>query len=466
MTPRTTSPDMTSNRWHFLLLLAGLALLALPAALQAQSWGVVEQKVTAADGAAGDIYGAAVAIDGDLAIVCNEWDDPNGTDSGSVYAYSWNGTNWQFDQKFSPADNQPGDNFGRAVVIQGDLAVVGTHWDDDLGSNSGSAYVYRHNGSQWVEQQKLLASDGQAGDQFGDTISVDGDWLAIGSWQEDQGGANAGAVYMFRSNGSAWVPTQKLIAPDAAANDQFARYISLSGDKVLVGAWKDDAPSFDSGSAYVFRYNGAEWTFEQKLVAPDGASGDYFGWGCALRDDVAVVGAYRDDDLGTDSGATYVYRFNGSSWVFNQKLLPSDGVAYDWFGYTTVLTGNRLVIASMVAPVGTGSGHAYVFKDNGSQFVQQARLDPSDGADQDKFGFHLAASGGLILVGAWRDDDHGSDSGSAYFYRCSYMQPPSTLRDVIRRMGKDLGFNPSKPPGGPVGGPTTTPPTSAPGKCW
>jgi len=466
MSPRTMPPVMTRVRKLLPLLIAGLALLALPVGLNAQTWGVVEQKVTAADGAASDIYGAAVAIDGDLAIVCNEWDDPNGEDSGSFYAYSWTGTAWQFDQKFSPSDAQAGDNFGRAIWLDGNRAFVTAHWDDDKGSKAGSAYYLEHNGTQWIQKQKLTASDGQANDRFGNAVSFDGDWLAIAAWLEDAGGGSAGAVYMFRWNGSAWIQHKKLVAPDSAGGDQFGRYVSVSGNKVLIGAWKDDAPSFDSGSAYVFRYNGAEWVLEQKLLAPDGATQDYFGWACALRDDVAVVGAHWDDDLGSNSGSTYVYRFNGLTWDFEQKLLPSDGVANDWFGYTTVLTGNRLVVASMVAPLGTGSGYAYVFKFNGNQWVEQVKLVPFDGADQDKFGFHLAASDGLVLVGAWRDDDHGSDSGSAYFYRCSYMQPPSTLRNLIRRMGMDLGFNPAKPLGGPTGGPTATPPASAPSKCW
>jgi hypothetical protein len=456
---------MTSVRWHLLLLLTGLALLALPAVLQAQTWGIVEQKVTAADGAAGDIYGAAVAIDGDLAIVCNEWDDPKGTDSGSIYAYSWDGSAWQFDQKLTPTDGQGGDNFGRAVWLDGNRAVVTAHWDDDKGNNAGSAYYLEYNGTLWVQKQKLTASDGQPFDRFGNSVSFEGNWLAIAAWLEDTNGSSAGAVYMFRWNGSSWVQDQKLQAPDAAGGDQFGRYVSLSGSKVLIGAWKDDAPSTDSGSAYVFRYNGAEWTLEQKLAAPDGASQDYFGWGCALRDDVAVVGAYWDDDLGTNSGSAYVYRYNGATWNFEQKLLPSDGVAQDWFGYTTVITGNRIVVASMVAPAGTGSGYAYVFRFNGNQWVEKAKIVPFDGADQDKFGFHLAADDGLVLVGAWRDDDHGSDSGSAYFYRCESLRPPPTLRDVIRRFGKQLGFTPVKPLGGPTGGPPT-PTSSAPGKCW
>lgn len=446
-------------------LFVACALLALPAGLHAQGWGISEQKVTAFDMAAGDIFGAAVAIDGDLALVCNEWDDPNGTNSGSIYAYSWNGSSWQYDQKFSPSDGQLGDNFGRSVCMQGNLAVVGTHWDDDNGSKSGSAYVLQHDGLQWVEQQKLLASDGQANDAFGATVSIDGIWLAVGAWQEDQKGSNAGATYMYRLVGSSWVQAQKIVAPDGAGGDNFGRYVSVSGDCVLIGAWMEDQGGADAGAAYVFRYKGSEWVFEQKLVAFDAAPVDRYGWVTALQGDVAVVGAYEDDDLGNKSGSVYVYRHDGNSWVFEQKLLASDGTAGDWFGYSLALSGDRLTVSSIVAFAGVGPGHGYVFRYNGNQWVERQKLTPSDGADQDKFGFQIALSGSVVLSGAWRDDDAGPDTGSAYFFHCESVQPPPSPFGAIRRFAKDLGFGSGLPPGG-ASGQLGDPPSPAASHCW
>ena len=462
-----TKPTTTTRAWEsFPIRVLGCALLVLSTGLHVFAAQITDQKVTAFDMAAGDIYGAAVAVDGELAIVCNEWDDPNGLDSGSIYAYHWNGTQWQFDQKFSPADNQLGDNFGRSVCMQDGVAVVGTHWDDDKGLNSGSVYVLEHDGNEWVERQKLTAADGQPDDRFGNSVSLDGDWLAVSAWLEDQGGNSAGAVYLFRHNGSAWVQDQKLLAPDAAGGDNFGRYVSVSGDKVLIGAWKDDVGGGNSGSAYVFRHDGENWVHEQKLVAFDRAAGDLFGWVCSLRDDVAVVGAYADDELGSNSGSVYIYRFNGSSWVLETKLLASDGVANDWFGYCTAISGNRLLVAA----TGNGSGRAFVYRYDGAQWVERARIAPSDGADQDKFGFHVAISGGVLLSGAWRDDDAGPDTGSAYFYRC---KPPIQLApspdDLLRiRLGRflktQLGFSLPKSSGPPSSGPPGAPRT--PTDCW
>ena len=273
------------------------------------------------------------------------------------------------------------------------------------------------------------------------SVSLDGDWLAIGAWHEDQGGSNAGAAYMFRYNGAAWVQDQKLLAPDASAADDFGRYVSLSGERVLIGAWKEDQGGADAGAAYIYRYNGAEWIFEQKLVAFDASGGDFFGWVTALQGNVAVVGAYQADDQGTDSGAVYIYRHDGASWVFEQKLLASDGVAQDWFGYSLSMSGDRLAVAALVGPAGSGSGYGYIFRHDGSQWVEKQKLQPSDGADQDKFGFQLALSEGVLLSGSWRDDDAGPDTGSAYFFRCTTLVPePPGAWDAIGRLSKKLGL--------------------------
>jgi hypothetical protein len=452
---------MTGTHLPLRLLYAGSALLALGCALPAQGLGIVEQKVTAFDMAAGDIFGAAVALDGNLALVCNEWDDDNGTDSGSIYAYHWDGTAWQFDQKLDPADNQAGDNFGRAVFMQGNLAIVSSHWDDDNGFHSGSAYVYEHDGSQWIEQQKLLPSDGQANDNFGNSLSFDGEWLAIGADREDQGGNNAGAIYIFRDTGSAWVQTQKLLAPDAASLDFFGRCVSVSGDWAVIGAWKEDQGGADAGAAYAFRYNGREWVFEQKLMAFDAAPGDLYGWATYVQDDVAVVSSYHDDDHGSDSGSVYVYRLDGLTWVFEQKLHAADAAAGGWFGYSLSISGNRLAVAA----TGTGSGYAYMFRYDGTQWVERQKLTPSDGANQDKFGFQLAISGGTVLSGAWRDADAGPDTGSAYFYHCTSLLPPPSPFGLIQRFGQSFGFGPYPSPGTLPQSPAGMASRAAPA-CW
>ena len=376
-----------------------------------------EQKVTDPHGAAGDIYGAALAIDGDMALVASEWDDDKGTDSGAVFVFRCTGSSWQRVQKLVPSDGQAGDNFGRAVSLSGNTALIGTHWDDDNGNESGSAYVFNYNGSQWIQAQKLLAADGQAGDRFGNTVFVQGDVLAVGAWLEDQGGSAAGAAYVFRFNGTQWVQEQKLQASDKEAGDNFGRYVYIDGDALIVGAYHDDDGGSNAGAAYVFRYSGAEWVEEQKLVAWDAAAFDNYGWSCAILGDVAVVGAFQDDDLGSNSGSAYVYRFNGTNWLPEQKLLASNGVANDRLGYTVVMDRNHILLTAPASlTVGAGPGAMYLYRQTSAGWIEQQIFAPSDGAPQDAFGFHADLDGHVALTGSWRDDDAGPDTGSAYFY--------------------------------------------------
>lgn len=379
---------------------------------------VGEQKVKSPDLAAGDIYGAALAIDGDVALVASEWDDDNGADSGAVFVYRCNGTSWRQEQKLKPADGQAGDNFGRSVSLHGNVAVVGAHWDDDNGINSGSVYVFRYDGKKWVQEQKLLAADGQADDRFGVSVAIDLDVIGVTAWLEDPvGNNNAGAAYIFRHDGNQWVQEQKLGASDAAQGDHFGRYICVSAGVAIVGAWHEDAGGSNAGAAYIFRHDGIQWFEEQKLVAWDAATDDSFGWACSLLGNVAVVGAYGDDDLGTESGSAYVYRFDGLAWQPDQKLLASNGTDGDRFGYATAMDGNQILVTAPVAlQVLGGPGAIYVFRYNGADWVEHRKFVPSDGAAQDAFGFHGDLSGRVALTGSWRDDDAGPNSGSAYFY--------------------------------------------------
>ena len=146
--------------------------------------------------------------------MASEWDDDQGKDSGAVFVYRCNGRQWVEEQKLLPDDGQAGDNFGRSLELDGNLAVVGPHWDDDNGEKSGSVYAFRYNGTSWVQEQKLLASDGSKDDRLGNTVSIDGNVIVAGAWKKNGGGKSSGAAYVYRFNGLQWVQEQKLIASD------------------------------------------------------------------------------------------------------------------------------------------------------------------------------------------------------------------------------------------------------------
>ncbi len=257
------------------------------------------------DGAVDDRFGKSVSVSGDVALVGASRDDDNGASSGSAYVFRWNGTAWVQEQKLRPDDGAAGGRFGVSVSVSGDVGLVG-------------AYVFRWNGTTWVQEQKLLADDGAPGDGFGVSVSVSGDVALVGASGDDDNGTNSGSAYVLRWNGTAWVQEQKLLADDGAIGDWFGFSVSVSGDVALVSALQDDDNGFSSGSAYVFRWKGSAWVQEQKLLPEDGAGGDLFGSSVSVSGDVALVGAWQDDDNGWNSGSAYVFLWNGTAWIQEQ----------------------------------------------------------------------------------------------------------------------------------------------------
>ncbi|MHC4698192.1 MAG: FG-GAP repeat protein, partial [Planctomycetota bacterium] len=238
--------------------------------------------------------------------------------------------------KLTASDAVANHNFGKSVSVSGDVAVIGAVYDHDGGFYSGSAYAYRYNGSSWIEQAKLTASDAAAYDYFGHSVSVSGDVAVIGAYGDR---IDSGSVYVYRYNDSSWIEEAKLTASDAAAGDYFGYSVTFSGDVAVIGAHYDDDGGTNSGSAYVYRYSGSSWIEEAKLTASDAAEYVHFGSSVSVSGDMAVIGAHWDNDGGSRSGAAYVYRYNGSSWIEEAKLTASDAAEYDYFGSSVSVSG-------------------------------------------------------------------------------------------------------------------------------
>lgn len=308
----------------------------------------------------------------------------------------------------------------RGVSVSETVALVGAYKDDNVGTDSGSAYVFRHDGSTWVQEQKLVASDAAAYDKFGGAVAIDGNVAVVGAFGDNN---SAGSAYVFRYNGSTWVEEQKLVASDGASLDWFGGDVAVSGNTIVVGAYRQASYR---GSAYVFHYNGTTWTQQQKLLATDGVSGDRFGFSVSVYDDVALLGAYTKK-FGTLSsvGAAYVFRYNGSTWIQEQKFLPNDTTrAYQYFGNSVSFFGNLAVVgAYQDADLGLAAGSAYVFRFGGSTWASEGKLYASDAAQNDYFGFSVSAGDETVAVGApnsgrsfWNLTD---GEGAVYVFRNS-----------------------------------------------
>ena len=259
-------------------------------------------------------FGMSVSISGDYAIV----GAPN-TGKGAAYIYKFDGINWVNEQKIVALDGAASDGFGCSVSISGNYVIVGANGDDDAGTSSGSAYIFKFDGTTWDQQQKLTASDAMDDDYFGSSVSISGDFVIVGAYRNDEVWTNAGSAYIYKFDGTTWGSEQKLTAPDKNHNDEWFGYsVSISGDLAIVGAIYDESLK---GSAYFYKFNGTTWGGAQKLTATDGVAGDQFGCSVSISGDYAIVGAYEDQvgDV-NKAGSAYIYKFDGTKDMIQIKL--------------------------------------------------------------------------------------------------------------------------------------------------
>lgn len=367
--------------------------------------------VGASDGQEDDYFGASVSISSDVCIIGADEDDNGGVNTGSAYVFRFEDPNWVEEVKLTAFDGQADDFFGGSVSVSGDVCVIGARGDDDNGDASGSAYLYYFNGSEWVYEEKLIASDGAELDRFGWSVSISGDVCIVGAKNDYDNGNGSGSAYIFRFDGGQWVEEQKLTASDGATLDNFGYSVSMGSGICLVGAWADDGYA---GAAYVFRYNEPNWVEEAKLVASDWAEDDWFGTSVAIDDDVCVVGAVGDDDDGPQSGSAYVFRFSGSTWIEESKLTASDGTYYDGFGESVSIKDGVCVVSAPRNPFsGDESGSVYIFRYNDPNWVQADKVTAFDGDQYDYFGSSVSIDSRTVVVGA---DGKAWNTGGAYMY--------------------------------------------------
>jgi UDP-3-O-[3-hydroxymyristoyl] glucosamine N-acyltransferase len=287
-------------------------------------------------------------VDGDTAVIGSFFDDDNGNNSGSAYVFTRSGTAWTQQAKLIASDGAAHDVFGESVGVDGNTAVIGARLDDDNGVASGSAYVFIRSGTTWAQQAKLAAGDAAALDRFGLSVAVDADTAVIGAHLDDDNGGASGSAYVFTRSGSAWTQQQKLTASDGAASDFFGISVAIDADTAVIGASGGDDNGAGSGSAYAFTRIGGMWSEQAKLTASDGAALDRFGFSVAVDADTAVIGARLDDDRGTDSGSAYVFTRSAGMWSEEAKLTAGDAEAFDQFGFSLAVDGDTTVIGAFV----------------------------------------------------------------------------------------------------------------------
>jgi hypothetical protein len=324
-----------------------------------------------------------------------------------------------FSTKLVAPGGGPGAQVGETAALSGDFAVLGAPFHDAVGANSGAAYVFRRvGGVSWASVQRLTPHDLAPGDYFGDAVAVSGNTVLVGSPFDDDLSDASGSAYVFEWNGSSWVQAQKLLASDGSALDLFGSAVAIGGDLAVVGAYEDDDPYFGAGSAYVFRRTAGTWIETAKLKASDSAVDDRFGWAVATDGVRVIVGARDHDAGGEDGGAAYIYEEWSGQWL-QRKLTANDGAAFHSFGTSVAIQGNRALVGSVRATGSASfSGAAYVFDRLPSgTWIQTAKLSAPGQLPNDQFGWSVALDGDRAIVGARLHDAPGAlDSGAAYFF--------------------------------------------------
>lgn len=383
-----------------------------------------EQKVKALDGHAEAWFGSAVAIDGDYAMVGAHNSTVDGKHSqGAVYVFKRVGNQWQQIRKLVAADGAAGDQFGRTIAMHGDMAIINAPLAT-IGANiwQGAAYVFRRNGDDWTQAQKLVDDDGEAFRTFGTCVALDAGHALVGSGGSSHGGQRIDrALHVFRRQAASklpWSQSQTIATPLADdPTSAFAASVAIAGKYALIGA-----PTASSGGnpgrgvVYAAQEQGGTWVLVDKIAASDGEARANFGLSVSVDGDVAVIGAPGATINGNISqGAAYVMLRSSPGWKEAHKLTANDGARINLFGASVSIDKGAILVGAYAAD--NYRGAAYVFERTGSAWTQTSKLQASDGLAGSVYGYYSVIQAKTALVGAYTATVDGAvKRGAAYFH--------------------------------------------------
>lgn len=363
--------------------------------------------VAASDAASNDNFGYSVSMDGNYAIVGAPYKKVgNNADQGKAYIFYYNGSVWVQQTVLTASDGTAGDEFGLSVSMHGNYAIVGSPTKTvGANTNQGKAYIFHYNGSAWVQQAALTASDGAAGDLFG-IVSINSNYAIVGA-QGKTVGSNfrQGKAYIYENNGSTWVQQAILTAGDGASTDYFGYSVSIHGSRVIVGAPNKKINNITMhGKVYIFSYNGSTWVQQAFPARTDAAAGDYYGYSVSMYGDNAIVGASgKTVGNNINQGRAYIYNYDGSNWLLQTSLTAVDGIANDFYGNVSIYGNFAMVGVHRKTLSGNfEQGKAYIYQLQGGVrwVLLQAITDPS-GVANDHFGLSVSMSNNRFVIGAY-----------------------------------------------------------------
>ncbi len=386
---------------------------------------------------------------------------------GAAFLYHWNDVTCVWDQidvifaesAIGVLDLQTGANFGSAVALENDIIAIGAPGAANGGlAAAGLVYIYQIIGDDAVFVERLQPRrnsgllDLEFDARFGLSLKLHGEQLIVGAPRETQDDAlvpimGAGAAYIYRWNGlsSSFIFEGKLTAPVRNVLDEFGNEVSIYGNHAVVAAQFEDEDELEltmldgAGSAYIYELDevSGDWIFLHKLVAFDRAVNDNYGCSVDMTQGHIVIGAWAEDenvigaDPMTDAGSAYIYEWNlADEFVFEQKIVASDRVAEDRFGFLVAISGQDILVgapnhdlnAAGVLPL-TDAGAAYLFEHVGGVWTQTQKLDAFDRQTDDNFGEAIGIHANKIMIGSWGNDldelgvpTGESEAGAAYIF--------------------------------------------------
>jgi hypothetical protein len=311
--------------------------------------------------------------------------------------------------------------------MDGETVLVGAPGVDDAGPESGAAYVFVQVGDEWIQQARFIGDDIGIFDRFGSAVAVHENTAIIGAHGKDEVGTDSGAAYVFVRNGASWTQQAKLTHQGAVPGDLFGFAVSVYGDNAVVGAHQSDAAGPDSGAAYFFTRNRGRWTQDILLVPNDISIGDAFGYAVNLTKGAAIIGAPKEDRHLDNVGAAYVFVETRNAWVQQAKLGASDADTGDEFGSAVAIYEDTVIVGAwkdnhaLVDPhenpaLQLDKGSAYSFLRDGLSWVEKRRIEAAYTRQADLFGASVAIKGAFAIVGASGSDNAGDNSGSAFIF--------------------------------------------------
>ncbi len=302
-----------------------------------------------------------------------------------------------FQARLAAADGSSGDRFGWSVALSGNTALVGAYLRLTGTFRTGAAYIFQRTGPTWSLQATLLPDSG-FNKNFGSSVALSGDTAVIGNPNNND---STGAVYVFQRNGTTWQKQAKL----ESGQPFFGARVAISVDTIVVGDDLAVSPGLgQTGAAYVYRFNGSTWELESSLLGSDSLHADHFGVGLAISGDTLIVGAYGDDTNGggTDAGSAFIFQRSGTTWTEKSHLIPADSAAGDLYGWSVGISGDTAIASAYYDDTlgAANAGSIYVYQRNGATWSQQTKLTATEPQAGETLGYSTAINGDTIVAGA------------------------------------------------------------------